>query len=670
MPVLIGCLLVGVVVGLVLPAAASRKPSRKPALTVRVTDNRTYVGPHSEITYRVTVLNEGEDRVSAIDTRLRLASGLSFLAASHGGTGRGTSGAWSKFSLGAGEQRTFTLRASVPDKPEAGTRYESTATATAPGAIADATDETFVGAAQLAVRITDNAQEAGRGDTLSYTVIAANSGTLPLQDVRLTSTLAAGLSFVSADHAGSWTAGDRRVAWAPFALAAGEERRFNIVATVPAGARSGQVLRTSGEATAQGLSHSALDETLVTVATGLALSKTDGRADAQPGEELTYTITVRNTGEVDLDDISLLDRFGDRLKFVSVSGGGSHHAGQVSWPKFGLQSGEIRDFSVVARVLEQGENNVITNEVIATTPSGRRSRAEDRTLVVRPARIQIRPTREHVPDKPEKPCRPHIPRRPGADTSRSHGESGWANGPEDTGNPGRSHGGSGWANGPEDTGNPGRSHGGSGWANGPEDTGNPGRSHGGSGWANGPEDTGNPGRSHGGSGCCGGPDGTPGRSHGGSGCCAAPDGTPGGSHGKSGCCGVPDDTGNPGRSHGGSGCCGGPGDTGEPGRGHGGGGCSPRHPFGPDRPYQPGHPGYPGGPYGRGGFGPGGPGVPGVPDLPDVPDVPDVPDGGGPGLPQLPFTGPSVLPVIGIAALLLGIGGTVLFVNRRRRFRA
>ncbi|GIH29543.1 hypothetical protein Aph01nite_78530 [Acrocarpospora phusangensis] len=392
MPVLLGCLLVGLAVGLVLPASASREAQ----LTVRVTDNRTYVAPSATVNYTVTVLNEGGETADAIAAQLELGAGLTVVSASDGGKAGGAAANWPAFSLAGGAQRVFRVVARVPDQPAPGTRYESKANATAQGTIAEATDESFVGAAQLAVTKTDGAQEAVRGDTLTYTITVSNPGTLPLGGVNLVDKSGSGLVFESASRGGVWNEAHRQVTWPGFELAAGAHEVFTVTAKVPEDAKSGQVLRNSASVTAPGLSDQALDETLVTVATGLALSKSDDRDTAKPGEDLTYTITVRNTGEVDHASVSLVDRFGDRLKFVSLNPSeGSYADREVRWPDFPLKAGERRVFSVVARVLATGETDLIRNEVIATTSNGRLARAEDTTVLLLPP-----PPRIAVPPSP------------------------------------------------------------------------------------------------------------------------------------------------------------------------------------------------------------------------------------------------------------------------------
>ncbi|GAA1019017.1 hypothetical protein Aple_056180 [Acrocarpospora pleiomorpha] len=373
-------MLVGLAVGLVLPASASREAQ----LTVRVTDNRTYVAPSATVSFTVTVINEGGEKAKAIDTRLELGAGLIVSSASDGGSAGGGSASWPKFSLAGGAERVFQVVARVPDQATAGFRYESRAMATAQGTIADATDETFVGAPQLAVSQTDRVQEAVRGETLTYTITVSNPGTLALGQVHLVESAGSGLQFESATRGGAWNETHRQVSWPGFELPAGAEEKFIMTAKVPADAKSGQVLRTTASVTAVGLSDQAVDETLVTVATGLALSKSDDRADAKPGEELTYTITVRNTGEVNEPSVALVDRFGERLEFVSVSGDGTYADREVRWPEFPVKAGERRVFSVVARVLKKGERDLVRNEVIATTPNGRRSSAEDTTVIITP----------------------------------------------------------------------------------------------------------------------------------------------------------------------------------------------------------------------------------------------------------------------------------------------
>lgn len=377
----------------------SEAATREAALSVRTTDNQTYLGAGSSATYTVTVSNDGNKPARSIVTTLKLGAGLQFASCSD----RCVKGVWPKFDLRAGKKRVFTLKARVPARGTLGTRFASEATASAPGTIANATDESFIGEAQLRLMQTDSKQDAPRGDTLNYTLTVMNPGTLPVEAVTLVDDISGGPEFVSADRGG--VRSGTTVRWPVFELPAGASETFTLTAKVPISADSGQVMINSATASAPGLRDEAIDQTLATTATGLALTKSDGRSEARPGDQLTYEITVRNTGDVNEPEVKLVDRFGERLNLVALPTGATHTDRAVTWPDFPLAAGASRTFKVVARIRKAGNQALISNSAVARTSRGTHARAFDETRVVsdpvRPARAGRPPGRLRMSCTPQ-----------------------------------------------------------------------------------------------------------------------------------------------------------------------------------------------------------------------------------------------------------------------------
>lgn len=82
---------------------------------------------------------------------------------------------------------------------------------------------------------------------------------------------------------------------------------------------------------------------------GLTVSVSDGRVAVRAGDELTYMVTVRDTGTVAAPRLKVTQTMSPGLEFLSASDHGVVAGGQVAWSA-GLPVGGTRTFRVVTRV--------------------------------------------------------------------------------------------------------------------------------------------------------------------------------------------------------------------------------------------------------------------------------------------------------------------------------
>jgi uncharacterized repeat protein (TIGR01451 family) len=84
-------------------------------------------------------------------------------------------------------------------------------------------------------------------------------------------------------------------------------------------------------------------------APGLTIGISDGQVTARAGDELTYTVNVRNSGTVDVQRLKVTQTLSSGLKFLSASDHGVAAGGDVSWTA-SLPVGGKRTFVDVTRV--------------------------------------------------------------------------------------------------------------------------------------------------------------------------------------------------------------------------------------------------------------------------------------------------------------------------------
>jgi uncharacterized repeat protein (TIGR01451 family) len=223
-----------------------------------------------------------------------------------------------------------------------------------------------------------DATVAGPGDELTYSLVVTNLGPSDATGVdSVSDTLPEGLEFVSASDGGAVGA-DGTVRWPAFDLAAGADQELTVATRTTDDVRT--VTADDGDldntATVRhpGDSNPANDrdsaEVPVDSPPDLVVDKDDGRRVVDPGEEVTYAITVRNVGQGDATGVRVTDQLPGMLEFISGSDEAVYEepAGVV-WPAFDLAAGADRELTVTARVAGDAEPGTrVRNVALAPHP--------------------------------------------------------------------------------------------------------------------------------------------------------------------------------------------------------------------------------------------------------------------------------------------------------------
>ena len=220
---------------------------------------------------------------------------------------------------------------------------------------------TAVEAADLSLTKEVNISNPDYGDHVTFTVEVANDGPSTATTVEVTDLLPTGLTFVSAlasqgsydEGTGTWTVGT---------VAKDGTATIDIVAEVKGTgtiSNSAEVSSsdqddpdsTPGNGDPTEDDQASVVVTVPAINPAMDLTKTsDVTGDAQPGDQVTYTIEVENTGDVTLDDVAVLDPLPDNTQWISTSvevPGPSTFAGG---PPPNLVSGQTLDPSDVMTV--------------------------------------------------------------------------------------------------------------------------------------------------------------------------------------------------------------------------------------------------------------------------------------------------------------------------------
>jgi LPXTG-site transpeptidase (sortase) family protein len=363
------------------------------------------------VTYTIVVSNTGPDGADGATLTDPALSGLTISGVTCGSTAGGAvcpSEANTTVTLLQGSgiviptlpntgSLTFTLTGTVTASSG---NIANTATVTPPSDVADptpgnnsATDTDAVSQQSADLQITkSSAPIAGGGSggfvpgqTVNYQIVVTNQGPNGANGAVLTDPAIAGLT-VSGVTCGSPTggaacptAGNTTVSLLQGSgiviptLPNNGTLTFTVSGTVTA--TSGSVANTAaiappGSVTDPDTSQNSSTATDPIVTQPLLeVTKDDGISIAAPGANLTYTITVTNSGNRSASGVAVTDTLPADLTFISSTPAGTYSAASntITWPAFALAAGaaNARTFSITAQVKASPSGTSITNTVEA-----------------------------------------------------------------------------------------------------------------------------------------------------------------------------------------------------------------------------------------------------------------------------------------------------------------
>ena len=313
-------------------------------LSVSKDDGVTSAVPGESVTYTIVAANAGpsdDPSVSLTDTfPAELTCNYTSVAAggATGNTASGTGNLSETLSLPAGSSVTYTAVCDI-DPAATGTLSN---TATVSGSVTDpngsnntATDNdtALSPEADLSVTKDDGVTSAVPGESVTYTIVAANAGPSDDPSVSLTDTFPAALTCtytsVAAGGATGNTASGTGNLSETLSLPAGSSVTYTAVCDIDPAA-TGTLSNTatvSGSVTdPNGSNNTATDnDTALSPEADLSVTKDDGVTSAVPGESVTYTIVAANAGPSDDPSVSLTDPFPAVLtcSYTSAASGGA-----------------------------------------------------------------------------------------------------------------------------------------------------------------------------------------------------------------------------------------------------------------------------------------------------------------------------------------------------------
>ena len=293
------------------------------------------------VTYTVTVSNDGIGDANNVVIVDRLGEGLTFVSASDNGV-------WDPVKrtvtwivdLTKGESKVFTVNATVD-------AYGNVSNSLVVG---NKTAGVNVTVPEIIPDKTVNVANPNFGDNVTYTVTVSNDGIGDANNVVIVDRLGEGLTFVSASDNGVWDPVKRTVTWI-VDLTKGESKVFTVNATVDAYGNVSNSLVVGNKTASVNVTVPEINP-----------NKTANIENPNFGDNVTYTVTVTNDGIGDANNVVVKDTLGKGLKFISATGNYTFDeaTNTITWI-VDLAKGESKTFKVNATVSGYGN---VTNTVI------------------------------------------------------------------------------------------------------------------------------------------------------------------------------------------------------------------------------------------------------------------------------------------------------------------
>lgn len=305
-----------------------------PNLSFTKTVNPTTVtaGVQTPVQYTLRFANTGVTKATGVQVVDTLPTGVTFVSATLNGAGI--------TPAQAGQQLTFTGVKSSADtvagEVSGGTSgmlvVNATVEASASGTLTNtasisstetapntASASTVVqsgggggGSPQLAVQLSANRTSAVPGDTVTYTVTVANIGTATANNVVLSAALPTRSYYTYGTCTGGCSVGGGAAQWSLTSLAVGASASYTFTMTAGSSGLAAGVSVVPDQANAAATSVAQVDSNTVDVSISgnpqLGFSKSvSGPATPAPGQTLTYTLVVTNSGSVAALGVRVLD---------------------------------------------------------------------------------------------------------------------------------------------------------------------------------------------------------------------------------------------------------------------------------------------------------------------------------------------------------------------------
>jgi len=199
------------------------------------------------------------------------------------------------------------------------------------------------------------------GSNVTFTLTATNRGPETATSVTVNDTLPAGLTYVSSTPSGAYNSTTH--VWTVGTLTSGASAALSISATVTQAGAITNTATVTGAQTDSVPANNTAQVSFVASGADLSITKTVDNATPLVGSNVTFTLTVRNSGTANASSITVADTLPAGLTYVSSTPSGAYDSTTHVWTVGTLANGASTALSITATVTQAG---AITNTATVT----------------------------------------------------------------------------------------------------------------------------------------------------------------------------------------------------------------------------------------------------------------------------------------------------------------
>jgi uncharacterized repeat protein (TIGR01451 family) len=359
----------------------------------------------SNLTYTVTVTNNGPSTATNVVVSDLLPAGFTFVSASPSSTVSNNLVSWPAINLAKNAVSNFTVTA----VSAAGGNFTNIAFATSGtfdpnptnnnGTLTNAQVRTTVTSLADVAVFKTGSTNINAGSAVVYTITATNMGPSTASNVVVKDNLPAGVTFQSAS--GSYTLSNNVVTWPGVTLTNGASVNFTLTMTAPVSGSFVNVASGTSDTPDPNMNNnngSATGSRVSTSVTPVAdlIVLLSGPTNVTVGNSLVYTIVVTNGGPSTASNIVVQDNLPAGLTFNSASASGSFSNNIITWPTIpALTNGGSTNFTISVTAPNAGVFTNIASALSSTldlnlTNNDGTSPASQVQTTVMPAQFMLR----------------------------------------------------------------------------------------------------------------------------------------------------------------------------------------------------------------------------------------------------------------------------------------
>jgi uncharacterized repeat protein (TIGR01451 family) len=321
------------------------------------------VNPNGTVTWTIRVKNLGPSTATAVKVNDDLPAGLSIVwtPTVSQGSYNTSNGEWTIGTLTANQEVTMTITTTVWASACNGTIINTVSLMTSSPTDtnnANNTDTASVSCTPVSdIQVTKDVSSAtvNPNGTVTWTIRVKNLGPSTATAVKINDDLPAGLSIVWSPTVSQGSYNTSNGEWTIGTLTANQEVTMTITTTVWASACNGTIINTVSLMTSSPTDTNNANNTDTASVScqwfiDLNLTKTVNNANPQVGQNVTFTITVSNSGNVNANNFTVQDILPAWLTFVSATPSATQNGQTLTWNVSSLGVNQSTTFTVVATV--------------------------------------------------------------------------------------------------------------------------------------------------------------------------------------------------------------------------------------------------------------------------------------------------------------------------------